>query len=219
VAELIDTILRYLPVVIGVVVILGPIAWFQWRLAARRYRMIDKHRTEGTIGPAGFVQGADLPRQYDALARLGTKGEAPRTLDDRILRPSAGVRLLVAGLAAAVALYLFWPGLAPQAFDEALHELPVPPIVPEAILLFAAINGVFYIFGFEARYNNDLLITTRMFLLRREYRWRDLDWIGDDGAYELHLRFHPGGKAKVLKHCRGIEDFKRFAQGKLSQRK
>jgi hypothetical protein len=219
VADILDLILRHVPVVLGLVLILGPIAWVHWRRASRRHRLIEKHRAEGRIGPASLVQGADLPVQNDALARLGTKGEAPRTLDDRILRPSAGVRLLTAGLAMAVGLSLVLPGFAPEGFDAALQELPVPPVVPQAILLFAVVNAMLYIFGFEARYNNDLLITTRMFLQRRDYRWRDLDWIGDDGAYELHLRFHLGGKAKVLKHCRGIEEFKHFAQGKLAQRK
>jgi hypothetical protein len=95
----------------------------------------------------------------------------------------------------------------------------VPPIVPQRLLLFAATNGVICTFGFEARYNRDLLITTRLFLLRRDYRWRDLDWISDDGAYELVLRFDPGGKAKVLKHCRGIEEFKHFAQEQLAKRR
>lgn len=215
-SDIVELILRYGSALLGLIVVLGPIAWFQWRIAARRYRKIDKHRTEGTIGPASFLQGQDLPRQYDALARLGTKGEAPRTLDDRILRPSPGVRLLVAGLAVAVGVLLFRPDLAPDGFDAALRELPVAPIVPQLIFLAFAINGVFYIFGFEARYNRDLLITTRMFLSRREFRWKDLEWIGDDGAYELVLRFDPGGKAKVLKHCRGIEDFKQFAQERLA---
>lgn len=211
-SQALELVLRYVPVLLGMFIILGPIAWFQWRTASRRYRMIERHRSEGSIGPAGFLQGADLPKQYDALAQLGTKGEAPRTLDDRILRPSPGVRLLVAGIAVAITSFLFLPGLAPEGFDAALRELPVPPIVPQLVLFLAALNGVFYIFGFEARYNRDILITTRMFLSRREYRWKNLDWIGDDGAYDLILRFTPGGKAKVLKHCRGIEEFKLFAQ-------
>lgn len=214
-SQVLELVLRYAPVVLGLVIILGPIAWFHWRTASRRYRLIDKHRTKGSIGSAGFLQGAELPKQYDALARLGTKGDAPRTLDDRILRPSPGVRLLVGGIALAATGFLFFPGIAPEGFDAALRDLPVPPIVPQLVLLLAAQNGVFYIFGFEARYNRDILITTRMFLSRREYRWKNLDWIGDDGAYELVLRFTPGGKAKVLKHCRGIEEFKLFAQERL----
>ena len=128
------------------------------------------------------------------------------------MRPSPGVRLLVVGIALAVIGILFVPGLAPEGFDAALRELPVPLIVPQLLLLLAALNGVFYIFGSETRYNRDLLVTTRMFLRRREYRWKNLEWIGDDGAYEMVLQFSPGGKAKVLKHCRGIEEFKLFAQ-------
>lgn len=213
-SEIVSVMLRYVPVVVGLCVILGPIAYFQWRLAARRYRKIDSHRSAGTIGPATFLQGQDLPQHYDALARVGTKGEAPRTLDDHILKASVGVRLFVLGLSVAVIAFALVPGLAPGGWDGAMRELPVPPIVLQVLILAVVANGLLYIFGFEARYNRDLLITTRMFFSRREFRWKNLEWIGDDGAYEFVLRF-ASGKAKVLKHCRGIEDFKVFAQEQI----
>ena len=43
--------------------------------------------------------------------------------------------------------------------------------------------------------------------LRREYRWKNQMQIGDAGAYEPIPVFEPKGKAKVLKHSIGIEDF------------
>jgi hypothetical protein len=216
-SEIADLILRYSYTALVLTVILGPVLYFQGRAVLRRHRRIRQHRAEGTIGPAALLQGDELPLHYDALARLGTKGEAPRTVDDRVLRPSAGVRLLVLGLALSLGSFLFWPGLAPAGFDEALQELPVSPNVVRWLLLLVLVNAVLYIFGFEARYNRDQLIITRMLVVRRVYRWRDLTWIGDDGAYDLVLRFDPGGKAKVLKHSRGIAEFKRFAQAVLAQ--
>lgn len=215
-SEIVSAILRYVPVVVGFVVILGPIAYFQWRAASRRYRKIDAHRSAGTIGPATFVRGQQLPVHYDALARIGTKGEAPRTLDDHILKASLGVRLVVFGLSLAVIGFTFVPGIASTGWHDAIREMPAPPIVIQLLILAVAANGLFYIFGFEARYNRDLLVTTRMFFSRREYRWKDLEWIGDDGAYEFVLQF-ANGKAKVLKHCRGMEEFKAFAQEQIRE--
>jgi len=90
-------------------------------------------------------------------------------------------------------------------------------MVVSGLVLFAAINGVFYIFTFETRYDRDVLIVTRMMFFRREYRWKNLVRIGDDEAYEFHLIFEPGGKAKVLKHSTGIGDFKAFALAQIQR--
>lgn len=218
-SDTVDLVLRYLHVVIVLGLVLGPLAYVLGRATLRRHRLIEQHRREGTIGPVSIFQNDRLPLDHEVLARLGTAGEAPQTVDDRILRPSPGVRLLAVALAATVAGYLFLPGFAPDGFHEVMRDLPVPPVVVEALFLIAAVNAVLYIFGFEARYNRDLLIVTRMFLHRREYRWRDLRWIGDDGAYDLVLRFDPGGKAKVRKHCRGIAEFRRFAQERLAKQR
>lgn len=210
-----ESIPDQIPAALWLVLILGPIAWSLWRAVLRRKRLIERHRADGTIGPAGLFPGTALPKEYDVLARLGTKGEAPRTLDDRVLHTSAGVRLLVGAVALAIAGFLFIPGLAPEDLDAALRVLPVPPIVLKLLLVAVALDSLILIIFFEARYNRDLLTITRPFRRRREFRWRDLEQIQDDGAYYLLLRFSPGGKAAVFKHCRGIEEFKLFAQEQM----
>jgi hypothetical protein len=205
--------LRVLPLAIGI----GFFCFMFWSRMQKQKAKIKRHKDAGTIGPAGLIQGSTLPMQYDRLASIGTMGEAARTLDDTILRPTIGVRLLALGLAAMVFCYFAFPEWQPEGLNEALREIPVPLFASQLFIFAAALNGVFYIFGHEARYNRDLLITTRMFLHRREFRWKDLDYIGDDGNYELVLKFRVGGKAKVLKHSRGVEEFKRFAMAQLQK--
>lgn len=183
-----------------------------FRRWSRRRAEIKRHKDAGTFAPSGFFEGRQLPMHYDALAHVGSGGAAPVTVGDHILRPAIGVRLFILGLAAAIVMFLIQPSLAPQGFHEAMAELPVPPLVPPLVLLLGAAWGVLYIFGFEARYNNDILIVTRLFQ-RREYRWKHLEWLKDDGGYDLVLTFSPGGKAKVLKHVVGVEAFKAFAEG------
>ncbi|WP_284165725.1 hypothetical protein [Frigidibacter sp. SD6-1] len=210
-----DVIFRTISLVLPFAVIFGPMAYFGWWKARRRRQIIDLHRDQGTIGPAAFFQGQPLPRHYDAVARIGTGGPAPMTLNERILKASVGVRFFVLGLAAVIGTFVFRPDLAPNGFHEAMEELPVSVSYLHWAILFFLGNGVLYIFGFEARYDRDVLIVTRMMFVRREYLWRNLDWIGDDGAYELVLKFEPGGKAKVLKHSVGIGEFKEFAQEQI----
>lgn len=207
----IDLLTRWWPVAVGI----GVIAFPLWRMVRARQVEIKRHKDAGTIGPASVLQGASLPWHYDRLAGVGSAGEPARTLDDRILRPSIGVKLFVVGLAAVVFVFTFMPEFAPDGWNESLKALPISASVTQILLMAVAIIGVFHIFGHEARYNRDLLITTRMFLSRREFRWKDLQSIGDDGAYELVLTFTGNRKAKVLKHSRGIADFKLFAQEQL----
>ena len=218
-ADIAELVQRYASVGLVLILVLGPVVFFQIRMARRRLQEIARHRAEGTIGPAGFLQGERLPIHYDTLAQLGTTGDAPRTVDDRVLRASVGVRVLVIGLVLTVGNALYGQGTMAAGIDEALRELPIPPVVARSVLAFAAVSALVYIFGFEARYNRDLLVVTRMLVLRREYRWRDLEWIGDDGAYDLVLSFGPRGKARVLKHSRGIAEFRRFAQAVLAKHK
>lgn len=201
-------------IALGIVLVwafIGLRVYFFFRTWSRRRAEIARHKAAGTFAPSGFFEGRQLPSHYDALAGIGSGGEAPITVDERVLRPAIGVRLFVLGLAAAIVGFLVQPGLAPQGLHEAMREIPVPPIVPQLALLLGAIWGVIYVFAFEARYNNDTLIVTRLFQ-RREYRWKHLDWLKDDGGYDLVLTFTPGGKAKVLKHSVGVEAFKAAAE-------
>jgi len=199
--------------------VFGPMAFFLWRGLKRRRDLIRSSRAQGIIGPAALVQGANLPRHYDALAQLGTAGPAPQSLNERILRPSVGVRLLVLGLGAALVTFVLRADLASPEFHEAMQGLPVPPVVVQLVALVVAASAQLYIFGFSARYDREVLIVTRMVFARREYRWTKLEWIGDDGAYDLVLSFGSAGKAKVLKHCPGIDEFKAFAVQKLQENK
>jgi hypothetical protein len=200
----------------GVLFVVGIIVFrilLFWRNLSRRRREIERHKDAGTIGPAGMLEGGALPWHYNQLASLGSGGAAQVSFDQRILKPSIGVKLLVLGLCAAMFYYATvvtgqqggFQTVDPGAYGYGMT----------AICLFAAVNGVIYIFTFETRYDRDMLIVTRMMFFRREYRWKNLWRIADDGAYELQLFFEPGGKAKVLKHSIGIAEFKDFALAQL----
>jgi len=188
--------------------------FFFLRRLIRRRQEIERHKDAGTIGPVSMIQGAALPWHYDKLAQLGTSGQAARSFDQRVLRPSIGVKLVVLGLCAA--MVYFATQMTSGEFNGFQVADPGPyGTIMIGLCLFAALNGVVYIFTFETRYDRDMLVVTRMMFNRREYRWKNLWRIADDGAYELQLFFEPGGKAKVLKHSVGIAEFKEFALAQI----
>ena len=191
--------------------LIGLRIFFFFRRLHRHRQEEQRHRAEGTFAGPGFFVGRQLPAHYDMLASVGTGGPAPTIIGDRILRPAIGVRLFVLCLALAIVGFAVKPDFAPKGFTEALRELPVDLQVTQFMLIAAATWGAVYIFGFEARYNADQLIVTRLFK-RREYRWKNLLWLKDDGGYDLVLTFAQGGKAKVLKHSVGIAEFRTFAE-------
>ena len=206
-------------IILGIALVLGFIGlriYLFVRRLSRRRAAIQRAKAEGTFAPPSFLDGQQLPAQYDVLASVGTGRAAPVSIDERILRPAIGVRLFVSGLVAVIVGFVVMPGLAPSGFHEAMTEIPVPPQITQLVLLAAGAWSLAYIFGFEARYNTDRLIVTRLFK-RREYRWKDLIWLKDDGAYDLVLTFEKGGKAKVLKHSVGVADFKTFAEGQAKR--
>jgi hypothetical protein len=203
-------------IAIGILFVFGLIAlriYLFWRRIMRRRYEIERHKDAGTIGPAALIQGASLPWHYDRLAQVGTGGPAALSLNQRILRPSIGVKLVVLGLCAAILYFMFNMPETQHGFEVA--EPGVYGWIMQGIILFGALNGILYIFTYETRYDDQALIVTRMMFSRREYRWKDLIRMADDGAYEFHLIFQPGGKAKVLKHSVGIGEFKDFALAQI----
>lgn len=191
-------------------------AVFWPRLRKRRLDM-QHHHAEGTIGRASFFQRGDMPIHYDLVAHVGTGGPAATSVGEKVLGPAIGVRLVILGVAGMIFYYCLTPSFWQMEFSGLDRGSEWIFSVARVLLPIGALYGVLYIFTSEARYDRDVLIVTRMMVLRQEYRWKSLIRIGDGGAYDLVLVFKPGGKAKVLKHSRGIADFKAFALAQLQR--
>jgi hypothetical protein len=193
-----------------VLVVVGFWGGLIWFLMRRRLKRMKQHAAEGSIGRASFFQSGDLPVHYDLVAHLGTRGPAPTTLGEKVLRPSIGVKLVVLGVTGMIGYYTLSPAFWQLEFSPLNRGEEWIFTVARFLIPVAALNGALYIFTSEARYDRDVLIVERFFR-RREHRWKDLIRIADGGAYDLVLFFAQGGKAKVLKHSTGVREFKDFA--------
>ena len=169
------------------------------------------------IGPVFLLQVERMPIHFELLAGVGAGGPVAQLLNERVMRPSVGVRLLMLAISGLMAAHFFRPGFAPEGFDEALNGLPVSLIVVRALVVGAISYGILSVFFYEARYDNTVLIISRMVVYRREFRWKHLQRIAGDGRHDLALVFAPRGKAKVLRHSTGVKEFKAFALMKLQE--
>lgn len=205
---------KYLPALI-IFGFWGGIFW----LKLRRKLSTQRKEAEGGIGRASFFQPGDMPVHYNFVAQIGTQGPAATGVAEKVLRPAIGVRLVVLFVSGLLIYYCtkeaFWQ-VEFSALDQGTEWVFQAARV---IIPIGAIYGILYVFTSEARYDHEVLITSRMLLFRHEFRWTDLQRIGDGGAYDLVLFFQPGGKAKVLKHSAGIGEFKEFALAQIRKNK
>ena len=66
--------------------------------------------------------------------------------------------------------------------------------------------------SYEASYDDHILTAPNWFFQRRQYRWKDLISIRDNGHYYYVLRFADGQKLQVQKYLVGIRDFLTYAR-------
>lgn len=131
------------------------------------------------------------------IATAGTARAAPMSLDDHILRPSIGLRAMSV-IGSGAALVLTWFG----------HEDWVPLGDMAKMGLTAALAyGALIMFTYELRYNRDRLIARGWLFNRREFAWRDLVRIRDNGHYLYVLNFSNGARLEIQKHLVGMPDF------------
>jgi hypothetical protein len=112
-----------------------------------------------------------------------------------------------------------------QSFSDFIGRIgidrPALAVACQKKLRAAVVIWLFYraldILVRDARYDHDILTVRPMFGQRREFQWKALQRIRDDGEYWLLLFYEPGGKAKVLKHSTGIADFKTFALAQIQK--
>jgi len=131
------------------------------------------------------------------------------------LRASVGVWLLMAAYIALVVFVLSRLNIYNVFALEGLRLWAGVAMIATVViwLFYRALD----ILVRDARYDHDILTVRPMFGQRREFQWKALQRIRDDGEYWLLLFYEPGGKAKVLKHSTGIADFKTFALAQIQK--
>ena len=156
----------------------------------------------------------NLPGDASAIARIGTGGEAAFSLNTRIMKASLGLKLVAIVVGGLLQAYL-WTDFQPEFWEETGISSTGYEDLIKATVAAIVVYSWFYIFFYEVRYDDYSIIAPNSFLRPREYVWKELSSIHDDGHYAYKLRFRDGRKLAMQKYVVGIRDFLSYAKARI----
>lgn len=176
-----------------------------------RYGQKDSKNRQIELSPTGklgALVGEGYSPRSESLFQIGLNKPAPTSLNTTILRPSILMRLFSVGMSVLV-LGMMWTQYGEQFFQvSGLIKIGV-----SALVLYAMLNMLTY----EARYERQTLHIPNWAFQQREFNWKDLVSIKDNGHYLYVLRFSDGRKAELQKFLVGIPEFLSYAQDRINE--
>lgn len=191
------------------------LAFLVFRLRSRFRSRFAQKDSEGrgveltAMGKLGNFTGAgNLSSGADTIAKIGTNAPAPTSLNTTILKPTMGARSLSLVLS-VVMFVLLWTPLG----NAYLPQGELLRIIISAGVLYAAMNMIVY----QASYDRQVLNIPNWAFQQREFNWKDLVSIKDNGHYLYVLRFSDGRKAELHKYLVGIPEFLSYANDRIAE--
>jgi hypothetical protein len=132
-----------------------------------------------------------------------------------VLRPTLTLKLLTLAIAGLAMAYLFG-AIGPDMWGDGgelrgFRAAEWMKIAIAAMVAYALLN----IFLYEARYDTHSIFAPDWFLRTREYLWKDLISIRDNGHYLYVLRFEDGRTLELQKYLVGIREFLSYATDRI----
>ena len=153
-----------------------------------------------------------LPADVSLIANVGRNAAPHQTLNENILRPTTGLRLLMYGF--PVLLYVILVQM--QSVQGLSITEDVITVWASAILFVLMVHNILYFSIYELRYDTMRIVHLSWLYRRVELDMAHLLSIRDDGMYFYILRSDDGKKAYIPKHLTGIEDFVRQVRASIS---
>ncbi len=180
-------------------------------LTARRVNKWTNQRdNEGQeVEQTGFAktQLSNLPMDVGFVAGVGKNAEPNMTLNETILRPTIGMRLISIVIGGAI-LWMTWLG--------GTEYIPDVPYLKEGLSAVVAYS-LLYTNLYELRYDQHGIIHKDWFLREVDFRWQDIISIRDNGQYAYILRLESGRKTEVMKYLVGIRPFLTYAKEQIAK--
>ena len=184
-----------------------------WLRLRRRLSGHKAYPSEGVRKtPLASLDG-DLPPDLNLIAGIGRGAAAPQTFNDKYLRPTVGLRLIMFGF--PVLLYFIMQSL--QTVQGANHPDERINFIFAGFLLVLMVHNIIYFNIYELRYDDTRIVHRTWFYRQLELPMSRLLSIRDDGMYFYVLHSDNGKKAYVPKHLIGVEDFLRSVRAAISK--
>jgi hypothetical protein len=186
----------------------GYYLWFRFSKRVNRLTNLrDSEDREVAQTVFAKTQMGNLPTDISLIAGVG-KNVAPQlSLNETILRPTVGMRLISFMISAAL-MWMTWLGDA--------HYLPDIVYLKEAISLVVGYSLI-YTNLYALRYDHQGFIHKDRFLREVDFVWRDIVSLRDDGHYAYIVRTADGRKTEVLKYLTGIRPFLTYAHEQIEK--
>ena len=178
-------------------------------LRLRRFWRGQRRASDGIARTTGL--GGSLPPEIRLLAGAGGSQPAHETLDEKFLRPTIGLRFVSLGLPV-----LAWFLLGPMLDAPGLVADDLTPVMVW-LLAGALAYAVAYINTYQLRYDSYRFAHRSLLFTTREFVWKDLLSIRDDGAYFYVVRDIKAGKAYIPKYLTGIDGFLTEARARITK--
>jgi hypothetical protein len=197
------------------VIMVGGVFYLQWRVRRAFSRFSQERDRDGrTIEKTGFAKvfGGGLPLNAQRFVRLGEGAKVHQTLNTKVLHTTIGIRLFTVGLAVIGVdlVFDFIPGIGfPAEFVE--QNDYVTQGYFKAAMIAVLAYSLLYVFLTEVRYDDHSLFATNFYFQPREYQWKKLLSIKDNGHYLYVLRYEDGRKLELQKNLVGIRDLLSYA--------
>ena len=140
------------------------------------------------------------------IASLGSRAAPEHSLNEIIMRPTIGFRLVTVGVTGAAGFLMLTD--AQDLFGGS------------AVLMAAmgALVGYYFICMnlYFLRYDRERIITQDWLFRRKEVAWRDVIDLRDNGQYQYVLALENGKKVEIQKYLVGMPDFLTYAKDQIA---
>ncbi len=153
------------------------------------------------------TQLSSLPTDISLIAGVGKNAAPQQSLNETVLRPTIGLRLISLGVSGAL-LWMVWLSGADYVPDIAYLKEGVSVIVAYSLL---------YTNLYELRYDQHGVIHKDWFFREVDFAWRDVVSLRDNGHYAYIVRTADGKKAEVMKYLVGIRPFLTYAHAQIEK--
>ena len=179
-----------------------------WFLGQKLRGLTDQRDSRGeriAQGPMARMGIGSLTADMALLAQVGGKVAPERGLNQIILRPTRGLRIISVGGAALLLFEMI------RSFDYYFADSLLIPACLAGFVIYAVAQTLTY----QLRYDTDGFTAQDALFRARRVAWKNVVNLTDNGHYLYYVGLDHGRRVEVPKYLVGIRDFLTYAKDQM----